>query len=297
MSADRAIWGRSSLHALTVSAFVLGLFSYWFGIADRYAIFLYGHLGAGPFDSRTVSRYWMTGLVASGAVTVLYAIANWFAGRIAGLCWRRYVPPPWWQVWVLSLPWLIAGIPGITMTLNSPTLPFSLAVRCAAVAIIGLALALMPGKTAAQQPGELLWLAAAGLALSPSLLLLRAFEGANVYLPATRAYGIALGSNLIGGAVACGIGYGYRILRRNVWKTGHLIVGALIWSYLLAPLVHHLFLTPPRYRYISVADNFFASTPTVQALCFLALGVQAWLVVRVQQKKCTGSGYMPSANG
>jgi len=38
------------LHAVPISLFVLGLFYYWFDVADRYAIFLYGHLGATPFD-------------------------------------------------------------------------------------------------------------------------------------------------------------------------------------------------------------------------------------------------------
>ncbi len=72
--------GRALLYAAPVSSFVLGLFYYGFGVADRYAVFLYDHLGAGPFHGRTVNRYWMSGLVASGAELVLYAIANWLGG-------------------------------------------------------------------------------------------------------------------------------------------------------------------------------------------------------------------------
>ncbi len=80
-------------YAVPIWSFVIGLFYYWFGVANRYIIFLYYHLDAGPFDSRTVTRYWMSGLVASGAVMVLYAMANWFGGRVAGIFYRRHVPP------------------------------------------------------------------------------------------------------------------------------------------------------------------------------------------------------------
>ena len=62
---SRQEWRRAALHALPIAVFVLGLYGYWFGIADRYAVFLYEHLGATPFDAVTRSRYWMAGLVAA----------------------------------------------------------------------------------------------------------------------------------------------------------------------------------------------------------------------------------------
>ena len=64
----------SLLHAVPISLFVLGISYYWFAVADRYAIFLYGHLGATPFDEVTSSRYWMGGLVAAGFVLLGYAV-------------------------------------------------------------------------------------------------------------------------------------------------------------------------------------------------------------------------------
>ena len=39
----RTTWRRPLLEATLISIVVLGLFYYWFGIADRYAVFLYGH--------------------------------------------------------------------------------------------------------------------------------------------------------------------------------------------------------------------------------------------------------------
>lgn len=97
-------WRRPLLEATLISIVVLGLFYYWFGIADRYAVFLYGHTTtnippAQPFDATTSNRYWMAGLVAAGAVMVLYVTANGLHGRI---CVRRQKPcttATWWQVW------------------------------------------------------------------------------------------------------------------------------------------------------------------------------------------------------
>ena len=66
MSTQRAAegpWHRAlipaAMHAVAIAAVVGALIVYWFGVADRYAVFLYDHLGAGPFDGVTTSRYWM----------------------------------------------------------------------------------------------------------------------------------------------------------------------------------------------------------------------------------------------
>ncbi len=84
--------------AALIDLFVLGLFYYWFAVADRCAVLLYGHIAAGirgaqPFDEMTRGRYWMAGLVAAGAVTVLYTAANWAWGRLAAARRREYDPP------------------------------------------------------------------------------------------------------------------------------------------------------------------------------------------------------------
>ncbi|MFO7696851.1 MAG: hypothetical protein R6X16_06800, partial [Anaerolineae bacterium] len=36
-------WLAALRHALPISAFVLAIYYYWFGIADRYHVFLYYH--------------------------------------------------------------------------------------------------------------------------------------------------------------------------------------------------------------------------------------------------------------
>lgn len=280
-----SMWMQAFLYAVIISLVIMGLFYYWFGLANRYVIFLYGHLGAGPFDGRTVSRYWMSGLVASGAAMVLYVIANWFAGRIAGIYYHRYVSPEAWRVWLLCVPFLAMGIPLITMTLHEPYLPVSIAAACTGATIGSLFLALMPGKVAAERPDELVWLMVASSGLVPSLLLLRAVEIANrLSAPTTTVYGVAVGGTLLGGGWTCFVTWLHAALRRIRWRPTHLVLGALCLSYLLLPLAHHVLLTPPEYRYISVADNFFASSPWVQGACVLVTMLVAQLATRLQYR-------------
>ena len=77
-------WIHSAIR-LPITVFLLGLTYYWFAVADRYAVFLYEHLGATPFDAVTGSRYWMAGLIANGFVLVLYTATMWLSVEL---------PPP-----------------------------------------------------------------------------------------------------------------------------------------------------------------------------------------------------------
>jgi hypothetical protein len=276
------MWRNALGHALAISSSLLALFYYWFAVADRYAIFLYNHLGATPFDERTRSRYWMSGLVASGALLLGYTLFNWYAGRFAGLRYRTYEPPSWWQVWLLSVVALSIGIPLITMRVNQPTLPWPLAFGCVVAALCGLALALLPGKWAARQPLRLLLLALAGLGLVPSLLLLRAVELPTLGLVShSVAYIVAAGGTVLGAIWLVGMTFVQLRWFKHRFSTLALLIAGFCWSYLLLPLAHYLLFTPPAFRYISVADNFFAQTLWAQSLSiFTALGLAtsaSWL--------------------
>jgi hypothetical protein len=280
----RAAWRPAALHAALVCLFVLGLFTYWFGIADRYAVFLYNHMGATPFDSRTNSRYWMAGLVAAGVVLVLYTTANWFAARIYGLRYAVYSPPAWWQAWLLCAIPLGAGIPAITMTVNSPTLPPAGAAACAAVAWMSLGLALAPGRLAAQQPAELGWLALGGMGLMPALLLLRAPElPARGLIDSATAWRVALGGFAAGAIWLVAVSV-LRVRRHPPMGWTALFLSGLAMSYLLLPLVHYGLLTPPHFRYISAASNFFAFNPVVQLLDLCAAAILAAAAVQFQRR-------------
>ncbi len=264
-------WKSALLHAIAICLFILGLFYYWFGLANRYAIFLYEHLGATPFDEITSSRYWMSGLVASGAVMIGYAGLNWLLGRLAAMGTLNYRPPAWWQVWLFCAPPLVVGIAIITMSLNWPVLPPLNAVACIVATLTGLALALAPASLAAQRPVDLAWLVFDGFGLMPILLLLRAIElpSRGLFLDARIIYLVALGSP-IAGLIWLGIMTGLRAWRHKPWPgAGALFIAGLCLSYLLMPLVHHLLATPAGYRYISTSSNFFAFSLPVQLLVFL----------------------------
>jgi hypothetical protein len=275
-SSGPARWKSALAVALPISLFVLGVFYYWFAVANRYVVFLYGHVATGiprtePFDEITCSRYWMAGLVVSGAVLLIYTGLNWILGRIGARRQHDYAPPPWWQVWALCAIALGVGIPLITMTVNSPTLPPALATACVGATLVGLALALLPGSWAAQRPLDLFWLAMDGAGLVPVLLFLRAIElpGRGLSISVSMATVFALGSVLA--AVGwLGVMTGLRAWRRKPPPSaGALFAAGLCASYLLLPLAHYV-LGKPAFRYITTASNFFAFNLGLQILILVA---------------------------
>lgn len=272
----RGRWARAAVRAVPVSGVVLGLFYRWFAVADRYAIFLYGHLGATPFDRITRSRYWMAGLVAAGFVMVGYALGNWAFGRAARLRGRAYAPPAWWRVWTLCAPALVVGVPLITMRVNDPTLGLEDAAACTVATLVGLAFALMPGAVAAERPADLVWTTVSGLGLMPALLLIRALElpGQGVIGPAI-AWGAAFGGT-VAGAAWLALVAAMAAWRGGRWPTAKAVfVSGLCMSYLLMPVAHHLLETPPGYRYISASSNFFADHAGLQLLALLVAALLA----------------------
>lgn len=280
-----ANWRLPLLEAMFISIFILGLFYYWYGLANRYIVFLYGHTAVGiphaqPFDEMTSSRYWMSGLVAAGAVMALYTAANWLRGQVAAWHKKHFTPSTWWQVWLLGAIPIGIGIPAITMTVNSPTLPPALAAACVVATLLGLAVALLPGKWAAERPLELTWLVADGVGLMPALLLLRVVElpGRGLSVSNSAAWLFAIGGLLAGSFLLAGMSM-LRIWRhKETPSAGALLLAGLGLSYVLMPLVHHLLATPPAYRYISTASNFFAFNLGIQ---FLAVIVASGLAVAV----------------
>ncbi len=276
-------WRRSLMEAICLSFLILGLFYYWFGIANRYVIFLYGHTATGisqaqPFDEMTASRYWVAGLVASAIVLVLYVPVCWLQGQIARWRQKPFVPSAWWQTWLLTAIPTGLGISIITMTMNQPTLPPALATACIAATLFGLAITSLAGNWAIRCPWELLWLIADGVGLMPVLLLLRVIElpGRGLSVSSTTVWLFSLGG-LVAGVIWL---TGLSLLRH--WRhitspnTIAIFLTGLGLSYILMPLVHYQLATPPDYRYISTASNFFAFNLSLQVLTLLvAFGLAA----------------------
>ncbi len=269
------------LHSTPITLFILALYYYWFAVADRYAIFLYNHLGATPFDGITTSRYWMSGLVVSGAVMILYTGA--LCAR--ALLFRAVRFPDWRRVWALCAIPLAIGIPLITMTQNAPTLPFSIAIVCAIAALLGLTFALMPASLATRHPAELVWLALDGLGIAVVLQFFWAIELPS-RLPsvnATMAYSVSFGS-IIFAALWLGA-IGVARARRNAAtpSASALFIAGVCWTYLALPLAHYLFATPPAFQYITAASNFFASNAAMQVLTWLVAAALAFGATRLRQ--------------
>ena len=273
------------VHGIAIALFITGCMVYWFAVADRPVVFLYFHdmqpLGPvpSPFGPITVSRYWMTGLVAGGAVLLLYGLANRLAAR-----WRPgYRPPPWQHVWLVAAPLLTLALAAVTLTQNEPTLPLPVSLRVIAVALAALALALPPGRWAAACPGDLLWLAADGWGVALLLLTLVHLDKVPFWLAHERAVWVAvLGAGALAGvAWLLFMGWLRRRGGRSVPGAGRLLLAGACIAYLLLPLVHYLIGTDG-YFYITNSDNFFARNPAMQAGAWLLTAVVGWGVTRVR---------------
>lgn len=126
------------VHSVLISTVILALYSLWFVFLDRRFTFLYGHLHSTPFDFRTVSRYWMTGLVTSGAVLIAYTIINLVIKKIR----RNYQLPDWKTVWKYVCLILILPLFIILTFMGKPPIPVLLSLWILVVLFTGLRLAL-----------------------------------------------------------------------------------------------------------------------------------------------------------
>ncbi len=292
-------WRPAVLHALPAALLVLALFTYWFAVADRYIVFLYDHdMGSlypdtSPFSRVTSSRYWMAGLVASGGLTVVYTAACWALGRLAA----GYRPPAWWRVWAVCALLLIPGVLAITMTANQPTLPLGHAARVTLATLTGVALAVSPGRLAAERHGELLWLAADGfgVALLSNLIHIEKVgrwlaRGGTLWVW-MMIVSLAAGAALLLALTGLRARFG-----RPIPNAGTLLAAGACVAYLLLPLAHHVIGTDG-YYYISDSDNFFAQSPMVQlgawaAIGLLVLGI-TWLRKRIALRRAGRSARLP----
>jgi len=284
--ANSRLWRSALLYALPATVLVLALFYYWFGIADRYVVFLYYHdMGpvvpdTSPFSAVTSSRYWMAGLVAGGVVMLLYTTAAWLLGRLV-MC---YQPPAWWRVWtVCALPLLI-GIAAITMTVNDPRLPLLNAGQTTLATLIGLGLALLPSRMAGEHPGDLIWLAAEGCGFMLILVAVAALGNLPQWLARGRTRWVWMAVTALAVAVAgLVLVPGLRLWRHTPVPTATTrFLAGLCVAYLLMPLVHHLFATDG-YYYISNSSNFFAPSVPFQFVAWLIAGATATGATRLQQ--------------
>ncbi|MBN1877293.1 MAG: hypothetical protein JXA33_23925 [Anaerolineae bacterium] len=270
------MWTGALPYAILACAIILSLMYFWFAVADRYTVFLYYHdMGpyypdTSPFSRVTISRYWMTGLVASGAVMVLTTGLTWLLGRLM----KGYHVPTWWRVWIVATLLLMIGIPWITMTVNWPTLPLRHAAQVTMVTILGLAFALLPLQLAAERPRYLIGLSLDGSALTLFLLYAVKAELVPRWLSDGRMEWIRMCAAVcLSGAVGLLLLTGLRTWRRlPVPSIQETIVASFCIAYLLMPLAHYIIGTNG-YFYLSDSDNFFAQSWLLQLAVWLIAGI------------------------
>jgi hypothetical protein len=126
----------------------------------------------------------------------------------------------------------------------------------------------------------------AGLGLVPSLLLLRVVELPSQGLAKPSvAYMVAFGSVAAGAIWSWLVIWLYSMRSKYRIKMAELLTAGICLSYLLLPLVHHLLLVPPEFRYISNSANFFAFNPHIQLLSWLVALVLAFGITNFQRGK------------
>jgi hypothetical protein len=228
----------------------------------------------------------MAGLVASGAVLVLYVLVNGILGRLV----PNYRSPAWWRVWLLSAGALLVGIPAITLTANQPTLPLPNATQTTLATLVGLGLAIVPGEMATERPGELFWLALDGWGL---MLMLTALVGVQ-NLPRWLAGGGIWWIVMLMGTVSAGVFWLLMVTALRAWFVGRssarprwskatrILLAGVILAYLLMPLVHHLFCTNG-YFYITNSSNFFADNIVLQLAVWLVTAGLVWAITRLRE--------------
>lgn len=288
---DRFTLRRAWLAALPLATIILFIYLYlfyrWFALANRYNIFLYFHdMGplvpdTSPFSAVTSSRYWMAGLVAGGVVMLFYGWTNWLLGRLK----LEFRVTDWWRTWLMVGVPLAAAIPAITMNANQPTLPLNLALWVTVVTLAGLALALQPGRLAAENPVELFLLVLDGTGLMLLMTTLVGLERLAGWLErGSTRYIYGMVAVTVAGILIMGLTTVVRLyLSRPGQDALHILLSGLAGAYLFLPLVHHISFSDGNF-YITDADNFLARNFYLQALIWLLGTAVAFLFFKIRHR-------------
>lgn len=259
---------KTFLYILPICLIILSLFYYWFVIAERSEVFLvYHNMGprvpdTSPFSFVTASRYWMSGLVASGFVLLVYFPVNFILFRV----FRKYSPPSWKKVLLFTSPILVTGTLVITMTMNQPGLPFFHALKVTLATLAGLGIAMKTSELAGEKLIKLILYAADGFAIGLIMITTSGWLSNLDYLPGWRitfiliTYGVCFFILAISTIIF-------------VWKKiesfpNLIFITAMTIAYPFGTVFHHLFGTDGHF-YITNSDNFFTKNIFLQILVFI----------------------------
>ena len=263
--------------SIFVTVISLGIYFYLFGCADRKIVFLYEHLGLTPFDKMTIGRYWMTGLVLSGFLTILYLITRLilrFTIKLEKISWRTIIK--------LSVIPLIVGVVLITMTLGEPKLTFLIAISSSSALIIGVSIGFSVVDDLIKDFSPTFIYLIFGLGLVPFLVLFRVLELPEKGILAMNISVLVIVSSIVGGFFWLLISY--RIFKFNRPRLTDVIKGTIAIGYIGLPLLHYLIATPKGIPYITSADNFFADNMILRITNWILLILIVFLVEKLTKK-------------
>jgi hypothetical protein len=265
-------------HGLFGGGILFLLYYYWFQVADRGIVFLYGHMGAEPFDQVTTSRYWMTGLIACGILFLVYTLALFLTKKIHS----AYRIPDWRVVAAVISACAVIVVPACTLIGTEPHLPYVLVGITAAVLILGIWIGIYLSHRVLTKPGQMMWVGIESWGVVPPLLLIHAIEipSMNPAVSGPFIYALA-GMSIVFQigwlSITC---YERRVKKLPKPNWSHIYLTGLFISYTILPLVHYLCMTPLEIKYITTAQNFFSLNLPLQAAVFLIPAGITWGIVR-----------------
>lgn len=263
--------------SLLIISISLGVYLYLFNYADRKVVFLYDHLGHTPFDSVTSGRYWMTGFILSGFLTIIYLIIKLLLKLISG-----EDNPSWKTIIKISILPLIPGILIITMNFGEPKLPFLLAISSAFTLIVGLLIGLSIVDDLILNFKSTAKYLITGLGLVPFLIFFRALE-----LPGKGI--LTMKISLVVAIISIVVGLfwlfmAHLLTRKNKTSFIKVITGTLAITYLGLPVLHYLVATPKGIPYITTSGNIFAENIALRIIIWFLLILLAFLGEKLSKR-------------
>jgi hypothetical protein len=171
------------------------------------------------------------------------------------------------------------------MNVNSPVMPFSIAIACVFAASAGLAIGLYSAEIFLSDTKKFFIIGIDGFALVPPLILILALG-----LPSKGILKMPVAIAISSVSVIFSLGWLLIITFLYKWKNitpakGYeILISGLYFSYLVLPMVHYLFSTPPGNPYITSSDNFFPDSFYLKILTWVTVLLIIFLASRFRTK-------------
>lgn len=275
------------LWSLIISIFLIALYYFWYIIADRNILFLYWHMGYGPFGAFTIGRYLMSGLVASGFVFWGYLLLFYTIKKL----YKTNKLPQWQTVWEYII--VISAIPLfiIIHIMGNPPLPLLLSLGVLVFLYAGIGIVLWSSHKIHANFKKSIWTMLQSITILPLFVLplyityylkKNPENIAGLIIPVVYFF---IGSLLFSLII--------NVLLRRFKKTSgtaqDIFFFAMLFFYILLPLFHYIFLGPTLFSYITDSGNFFAHNLFIQAIGLLSAYVVAALTNKYTSKKTSNT--------